>query len=500
LKVGEQWWCRTDACNALQRRYAIGAKARGGKKDAWRWLWLPLPAQVAVELVKARYVLSGGAAGPGKSTGGRFRRYRRAMRIQGYEGLIIRKTFPELEKTHLRRMAREAELFKAHGIPCEFVESKRLMRFPKTDAIIECGHMEDADAVAKYLSTEYDDIMVDEGSQIDPQPLLELSTRARTSKPQVIAQGGARFEVVTNPGGPAHQMLLDLFIDKSPDFDAYPALAALYNPADWVYVPAKLDDNPYIDPSYVASLAVLPKWRYDQLRHGDWRVFSGQFFSEWDERVHVVDLVIPSGVEWFCSMDWGYTAPGCVLWWACLPDGHYHIAHEWKFQRESVETVAAGIWQRNKQLGVGRLRYIVADPAIWAKTGHGRGESVAETMLRFGLPMRKGDNDRVNGWMRLRALLRTDAEGQPWLTVSPDCRYGRRTMPGMQSDDKNPEDIDTNGDDHYCDAKRYGAMSRPSPTIVRANEKKLHPWLADALSASSSRSVLGSANVRSARG
>ena len=39
------------------------------------------------------------------------------------------------------------------------------------------------------------------------------------------------------------------------------------------------------DPAFTESVRrVLPKWRYEQLRHGNWRVFSGQFFGEWMER------------------------------------------------------------------------------------------------------------------------------------------------------------------------------------------------------------------------
>jgi hypothetical protein len=65
-----------------------------------------------------------------------------------------------------------------------------------------------------------------------------------------------------------------------------------YKPEQWAYIPARLDDNPYQDPEYEDTLAVLNKTRYEQLRHGDWTVFSGQFFSEWAPSVHVADAVV----------------------------------------------------------------------------------------------------------------------------------------------------------------------------------------------------------------
>jgi hypothetical protein len=163
-------------------------------------------------------------------------------------------------------------------------------------------------------------------------------------------------------------------------------------------------------------------------------------------------------------MDWGFNAPGVVLWWAVLPDGHYHIAQEWKFVQTSAEEVAQGIVEQTARLGA-RLRYVVCDPAMKARTGAGRGESIFETLARRGLPMRAGDNDRYNGWTRVQQLLRDDPSGAgPWLTVAEECRYGRRTIPAQVQDKHNPDDLDTNQDDHWVDAWRYGAMSRPAPS------------------------------------
>jgi hypothetical protein len=183
-------------------------------------------------------------------------------------------------------------------------------------------------------------------------------------------------------------------------------------------------------------------------------------------------------LECFGSMDWGFNAPGVMLWWVCLPDGRLHVAQEYKFKGETAERVGNRIHKMTKDLGVAKLRYIAADPAMWAKTGAGRGESIAETLLRLRLPMRRSDNDRRNGWLRVHELLRDHPDGDgPWLSVDPACSYLIRTLPAMVQDDTDPEDIDTTGDDHAADALRYGAMSRPSPTrIVRDEAPKPGTW------------------------
>ena len=171
-------------------------------------------------------------------------------------------------------------------------------------------------------------------------------------------------------------------------------------------------------------------------------------------------IEVPKETSWFCSMDWGFNAPGVILWWAHIGDGHWHIVRELKFQHETAETVA-GRWKAlMKELGLKRVSYVAADPSMWAKTGHGKGESIAETLQRHGLPMLKGDNDRKNGWQRCHELLRLAPDGLPWLTVDATCVYGLRSLPAQMSDKKDPDDVNTGGDDHWVDAWRYGAMSR----------------------------------------
>ncbi len=352
-------------------------------------------------------------------------------------------------------------------------------------SIIECGHCEDDDAVQKWLSAEYDQIVFDEGSTFNPEGLLEISTRARTSNPAIWAAGGPWADVVTNPGGRAWPILRDLFVTHTPDFERYPGLRGelqpdgtrlgAYDPRFYVYIKATLDDNPYIDPGYAQSLAVLTDARFRQLRWGEEFVTDGAFFSEWRETKdgapwHVKALTIPEGAEWFCSMDWGYNSPGACLWWAVLPDGHYHIAYEYKFKEHTADEFATA-WRRitEQSLGIAatQVRYVACDPAMKQRTGAGRGESIFETLLRRGLPMRPSDNDRVNGWIRCHQLLREDPQGRPWLTVGVDCGYGRRTMPTLTQSKQDPDDLDTDSDDHWADAFRYGAMSRPAAATGR---------------------------------
>jgi hypothetical protein len=470
------WLCPEEACWRRQVAQAVVVTLKGKEKKC---LFVPVPKQVVMWECPARNILWGGAAGPGKSTGCRWWLYKQCLTIPGYEALLLRENYKQLQQTHIRRMETESRL-----IGAEWIKSDGVLRFPN-GSLIQCGHMEDAEAVQNYLSTEYDAIVPDEGSQYPVKddgtvPLLELSTRARSNKPAVRAVGGAKFLVPSNPGGPSSNALLDVFVDHAPDFELYPALKAVYDPANFAYIPATLDDNPYIDPDYLTTLALLPKWRYEQLRHGDWRVFAGQFFSQWRESHHVDDLGLPDGVRWFRSLDWGRNQPGCALWWAILPDGRLYLRGELKFQGLDEQEVATRIHAKDAELGLSKVSYTAGDPAIFNKTGatHNTpqftGQSIGETLGFYGIPITKADNDRVNGWGRCHALLRDAPDGKPWCVVHPDCRYLIRSIPNARSDKHDPDDVDTKMDDHALDAWRYGAMSRPSPAVF-AKQAQVFP-------------------------
>lgn len=405
--------------------------------------------------------------------------YRRCLTVKDYEALLLRRTWDELNKHHFRLMDREAIRFRELGWNVTFSITNREMKFHDTGAVIEGGHMEDPEDVQKYLSRERDEIVCDEGSTFEPKSLLELSTRARSSKPQVHATGSRGiFRVYTNPGGAASDMLYDFFIAHQPNFEEYaPKLKEVYKPEDWVYVPGNLEDNPYLPEEYEADLAVLQPWRYQQLRHNDWTIRAGQFFTTFAESTHVQDLdaggrFYGDNYEWFRALDWGYSNPGCVLWFACLPDGKLYIRLEHKYSHALVGQVCENILELDKEISANYIRYTAADPALWGPSTSAdalEGENMNETFMRFGVPMIKAKNERKNGWQRVREVLgnplgKDKLFSPSHVIIHPSCRYLIRTITSAVSDPRDPEDVDTNIDDHAIDTLRYGCMSRPSPT------------------------------------
>ncbi len=482
----------SEACRARQWADAlVFADPESG--DVESLFYLPLPVQVDCKRAPFPMLLVGGAAGVTKSHMARFFLYERALAIPGFEGLILRKTWPELEKHHLRLMEKEATQFKALGVPCEFLSTKREFRIYHDNgltSILEGGHMENPEDVEKYLSRERDAIVPDEGSTFDPQKILELSTRARSTKPEVAAfarkiyglrphqkppRGGAVFLVPSNPGGQASTMLRDFFIDHTPNEEDYPQLyepdstgRPMYRPEEWGMVKGDLEDNPYLPESYERDLAVLPPWRYQQLRWGNWDVISGQFFVEFDTRTHVrhIDCYGPN-VTWFRSYDYGFQHPGCCLWWAILPDGRLHIAKNYKHQHLAIPIIANEFRRLTGELGVGRIRQTVADKfSMGSRTDDTSGETRQETFEYNGIPIETADHDRRQAWTRIHELFALRSDGFPTLTMEPECRYLIRSISDAVSDKNDPEDVSRNMDDHGLAALRFGAMSQPSPRIL----------------------------------
>ena len=259
------------------------------------------------------------------------------------------------------------------------------------------------------------------------------------------------------------------------------------NPADkgWLtmYIPARMADNKYIDPSYASSFSALPEELGRALREGDWDLVVGSFFGDvWKRDLHVIrPFEIPMNWTRFRSFDWGSASPFSVGWWAVaddhheIPDGALVRYREWYGSsgrpnvglRMTAEEVGAGIRSRERQE---RIDFSVADPSIWKFDG---GPSIGERLSKMGVRFRRADNSRVAGWDQVRQRLIGD-DGAPMLYVFEDCVDTIRTLPVLTHDKHRVEDVDTTQEDHAADDIRYACMARPYQR--RAPEIEEDPW------------------------
>ncbi|MBR7182193.1 MAG: Terminase-like family protein, partial [Clostridia bacterium] len=283
-----------------------------------------------------------------------------------------------------------------------------------------------------------------------------------------------RVYYTCNPGGVGHAYIKRLFID------------GIYrdgeNPEDYAFIPASVYDNSVLmqaDPQYVKRLEALPEHKRRAHLCGDWNVYEGQVFEEftndpshYGDRVftHVIEpFQPPDGWRRYRSFDFGYAKPFSVGWWVRDNDGRlYRILELYgcapREANVGVRWTPDEIFREIRRIESehpflkGHPITGVADPAIWDAS---RGESIAETGERHGIYFERGDNRRVAGWMQLHGRLAFDERGVPMLYVFRTCREFLRTLPTLQYSRVQPEDIDSDGEDHIADETRYLCMLVP---------------------------------------
>lgn len=223
------------------------------------------------------------------------------------------------------------------------------------------------------------------------------------------------------------------------------------------------------DPEYLKTLLALkdPNRRKAWLE-GDWDIHVGSFLEMvWNPKKHIVQpFTIPSTWKVWKAMDWGYAAPYAVYWFALDPDGVHYIWRELygagekigEGSRETAAEVARKVMrieEHDERMGY-EYRMNLADPAIFSKIGADRsiGQIFRENKVRWQEAW-NAKGSRVNGAQEIIRLLAEDK-----LKVFSTCKHWLRTVPSLGPDDDNPEDVDTDAEDHAWDATRYGIMRR----------------------------------------
>lgn len=451
------------------------------------WFYNPTPVAVPFHASKTPNILFGGAAGGSKSYSLRYDAYRHCFAVPRFSAIIMRRTFEELERNHLSDVRSEEKKFNAFFGKeiVQFVGGRHEVLFdchgPGNESRITFGHCQNVGDEEKYLGPAYDAFYPDEMATFEKKQIIGIAGRLRTAKRGIIA----RMAGGSNPGGAHTLWLKRWFIDKDEEgirLEENPKyLASRYG-----FLPAMLYDNPYyMDPdgtytNYEERLFAYDPERRRQLLLGDWTALAGQFFPEFSTTKHVEDIIIPPGCKIERWIDWGYDPHyGVCYWVAVFPNGRLYVFYEWRFNGATSrqKLVASEVAKKIRQITVdevlpmvksNRISKSIADPSMWSGDGHS-GEDYAETFRNNKVPLTQADNDRVMGWGRLRHWFRNAPDGYPWLLCHSRCVTAIRTIPGLVRDDSDPDDVNTNGEDHPADAWRYGVMARPTPTVMKAS-------------------------------
>ena len=415
------------------------------KKAAGRVLRLggtPSPRQEEFLRAPTKYVAYGGARGGGKSWALRRKCVILAVSYPGIRILLIRRTLPELRENHVLPLRRELGNF------ARYSAEQRVFEFPGGSRL-KLGYCDDDADVNQYQGQEYDVICMDEGTQFTEYQFTCLTACLRGGEPGMPK----RFYITCNPGGVGHAWVKRLFIDRQ-----YRRGEA---GEEYTFIPARVYDNVYLmknDTGYLRQLESLP----DELRKawldGEWDAFAGQYFTEFSRARHVCrPFDIPSEWRKVFAVDYGLDMLA-GLWIAASPQEKFYVYREVYRSGLVVSDAARAILACER--GDEQIALRLAPPDLWGRT-RDSGLSVIELFARSGLSFCKAENDRVQGWMALRELLKANADGGAKLTIFENCVNLIRTLPLLQFDKRNPNDAATEPHEltHAPDALRYFAAS-----------------------------------------
>ena len=404
--------------------------------------------------------LFGGAAGGGKSYGQLVDALIYASKYAGSKQVIFRRTFRQLEMSIIRT----ARALYPREI-ATYNESKHMYTF-KNGSVIDFAYCDSESDVYQYQSAEYDVIRFDELTHFTEYMYVYLISRCRgaNSFPKAIKSS-------TNPGGVGHSWVKKRFIDLGMPNTIYTIPNESGRSTTRLFIPSRVQDNKFLmeaDGDYVARLETLPEKERKALLEGDWNIFDGIYFNEFNYEVHTCEpFPIPKEWKVYRTMDYGLDC-FAMLWIACDDVGGVYVFREFA---QSDMTISAAASKAN-ELTDEMIYDTLAPPDLWGRSQE-TGRSKALLFGEAGLQLNKSNNDREAGWLAIRELLKVNEDGFARLKIFRTCARLIADLPQLQHDAKKPTDCAVEPHDitHVPDALRYFAIAWTQPADVATKTK-----------------------------
>lgn len=253
---------------------------------------------------------------------------------------------------------------------------------------------------------------------------------------------GSQLLATCNPEGP-HHWLKKEFLDRKAELDLI----------SWNFT---LDDNPSLDPKFIANLKkeYTGSW-YQRLILGEWAMAQGAIFSEFDQD-NTFDKDFPSPTFWIAGLDYGTTNPTACHIAAITPKMWPQIRIEEEYYYDSVK---AGRSKTDAELaddikafiGWKPIRALYVDPAA---------ASIKLELRNRDIPVLDANNDVLFGIKMMSKFIANKN-----LVIRKSCRILTEQIQGYAWDHKaaeRGEDKPIKKDDHAVDSCRYLLSAFPS--------------------------------------
>lgn len=414
-----------------------------------------------------RDFLYGGAAKGGKSYAIRWEAHRNCLQYPRLRILLIRSSFPELERTHF------AEII--YDLPQKlgtFNQQQHVFKY-YNGSVLEFGYGSNAKDFQQYLSANYDAIFIDEMTTIPFDLAYMFRLRLQASRADFIPF----FAGATNPGSISHVEVRSYFVKKNASSEKYPN----YNPKQIFFLPATVYDNQLLltrDPEVLKRLQELPPKEQQKFLYGNWDIFEGQHFDNWNPDVHIIkpshylpykDLLkfsVLGGVDYGNQTVFEYGAK----------DYHGNIVlfdeiYMDRMPRDKKIELVKGFEEKRHLSNITKI----ADTNMWIKDAFdvATTQSPAMEFINAGIELkpvskramddrryRISCNDTFYNLLDYKIDARTGLiTKQPKIKVYERCQWFIETFPALITDSHDVEDIADGQNDHPYDAAKYMVMS-----------------------------------------
>lgn len=428
------------------------------------------PKQLQFCQSKRKYVGYGGARGGGKSYVLRPKAISLAFKYPGIRILFLRKSLPDLKQNHFDQFQ---VLLKGTA---KFNQTDNRFIFPngpdpdrpyEGGSVIQFGYFANEGDWIRYQGQAYQAIFLDEATQftenqfIKLKPCLRIDFELQKGFLEKFPNFKPRMYLTANPGGVGHLWFKRLFIDRRFTNDE--------NPDDYEFIQALVYDNDVLmkmDPDYVKVLESLPPKEKQAMLYGDWSVFEGQFFEEFDEKIHTFDpqnvddkgtpFILQPNWRIYRTRDYGLDKTACY-WVAVDEEGTFWVYRGlWESELSPSD---AGLKINSMTLPTENIYLDIVPPDMWNRQSQ-TGRSVVDIWADKPINqyLTRANNDRLTGWLMVKEFLKKQPHtGKPKLMISQECPHLIESLKMIQHDEKNVNDCakDPHEITHSADAIRY---------------------------------------------
>lgn len=450
----------------------------------------PKQAQIWKLWDESKFTKIGGGGARGGAKSGIVRRGQvlRRLKYAKTTGLILRRTYGELYKSHIVKLFEEFPESQQW-----YVGLNKEIKFPNGSRLF-FGSAEHPGDLSSYHSAEFADITVDEAQEFSQGEMEQLSGSNRcTSNNDIIPKMIYTFMPgISESGIPPKGLtyLKRVFVDR--DF------RGVEDPNEFAFVQAfswdnvewarkELTNDGFTDKEFyswtedarrdyyltrtdygkkllgITNTALRDAWLY-----GKWDVFQGQYFPNFSYDKHTVSpeqIVIKPWHKKWISCDWGYDHPCCVHWFAEDEHGDV-VTYRELWGREIGES---DLGKKIGELSAGeKISQFYMSWDAFGKLNKETKKSITEMVgaalpkdIAKPTPADASPGSRISGWRLMNQLM----DSEKW-KISRDCPKLIECLPTLIRDMKtNSEDVlkvdwSENGiGDDAADCVRYGLQN-----------------------------------------